>query len=135
MAEHLLRKMVADAGLPGVQVSSAGTSPAFDLKLPEEAMEALAEEGVERPKHRPKALDEASVAAARFIFAMESHHRDIVLKRFPSSTGRVHLLRAFAGLPAPAGVADPYGGSIEDYRKALGDIKAALTSIVLKWKA
>lgn len=134
-AEHLLRKLAKDAGVKDLKVASAGTSAETNMGMTDEAMDALKGEDVVGIAHSPQGLTSANVGAADLIFAMEGHHRDIVLRRFPAAAGKVHVLKTYAGLPGPSGVDDPYGGSSRDYQTALADIKAALTSIIRKWKA
>jgi predicted protein tyrosine phosphatase len=53
------------AGWPGLEVSSAGLDPAAT-----------------------RVLDDAAVAAADVIFAMERHHRDKIRKRFRAILGQ-----------------------------------------------
>lgn len=134
MAEQLLRKMAADEGLAGVTVRSAGVAPATGLRFPTEAAAVLAEENVRDVRHRPQGLSEALVDWAQLILTMEPAHHDLVLARFPRAAGKVHVLKKYAGLGGAPGIADPYGGGEEDYRRALGDIKQALQPLVNKWK-
>ena len=70
MAEHLIRKMAADAGLTDVSVESAGIAPALSLSLPVEAIRALAEEGVSVDEHKPKAVDARKVKKADVIIPL-----------------------------------------------------------------
>jgi len=132
MAEHLLRKMAADAGMERVAVESAGIAPAADRSIPPEALRALAVEGVDAAAHKPKGLDAKMVRKADLILAMEPAHRAYVMTKFPEAAGKVHLLTLYAGIKRHDGVADPYGGSDEDYGRAMADIKAALQSILKK---
>jgi protein-tyrosine phosphatase len=134
MAEHLLRKMAADEGLTRVAVQSAGVSPATGLRFPTEAAAVLAEENVRDARHRPQGLSDALIDWAQLILAMEPVHHDIVLARFPRAAGKTHVLKSHAGLGGAPGIADPYGGSEEDYRRALSEIKPALQALVNKWK-
>ena len=134
MAEHLLRKLASDAGMKDIVIRSAGTAPATWLSFPPHAAVALASEGIDRVDHTPAGLDAAAVEKADLILVMESSHRVEVLSRFPKAEGKVHLLKAYAGLSGPDGIDDPYGRSAEDYKRALQEIKAALDSIIKKWK-
>jgi protein-tyrosine-phosphatase len=133
MAEHLLKKLGAEAGVKDLTVTSAGIAPALTLALPAEAVRALAAEGVNVDDHRPKAVDARMVKKADVIIAMEPAHRAFIMTRYPGAAGKVHLITTLAGLKGD-GVKDPFGGTDEDYRRALSEIKTALTSIVKNWK-
>ena len=135
MAEHLLHKMAIDERLETLAVRSAGVAPATGLRLPREAAVVLAEEDVVEIRHRPQGLDDRLIDWAELILTMEPVHRDLVVARFPRAAGKVHVLNGYAGLGDAPGIADPYGGSEEDYRRALREIKRALKLVVDKWKA
>jgi len=136
MAEHLLRRMAADAGVKDLAVASAGVSPANGLEFPKEAAKALAAEGVTVSHHRPAGLEKAQIDKADFIFALEPAHREAIVRRFPQAASKTHVLKSYAGTAAGGkeGVDDPFGGDDEDYRTALKEIKTALAAIIRKWK-
>ena len=133
MAEHLFRRMLADAGRTEVKVRSAGIAPAMSLGLPMEAASALAEEGVRNVSHRPSGLDRAAVEWADLILAMERAHRDAIVGRYPAAAAKTFLLKAHAGIAGEESIADPFGGSADEYRAALAEIKTALGAIVRNW--
>ena len=135
MAEYLFRKMLADAGVANVTVTSAGVAPAGFTKLPPPAIAVLKAEGVAQEAHAPRPLSRGLVAAADAILVMEDVHRALVRTRFPEAAGKVHLLKEYAGTardPGGANIADPFGGSDADYERALRDIKNALANILAK---
>jgi len=133
MAEQLFRKLVHDAGLSHVHVESAGVSPALAMTLPEEAQQALKDEGVEPHPHRPKGLERKVLAAIDLILTMELRHKNFVLSQFPETKGKVYLLQEYAGgISNFSDVPDPIGGSVTQYRMTLAQIKAALLKILEK---
>src|SRR5690242_5085451 len=85
MAEHLLKKILRDAGTGGVTVVSAGVSPATGLTFPPEAQRALAMEGVGAVIHEAQGLTKELVTNADVILAMESRHKSMVIERFPEA--------------------------------------------------
>ena len=64
------------------------------------------------------------VDQADVIFAMEERHRDVIADLFPRAASKIRVM----------GVADPFGGTIRDYRQALADIKAGLKNFVRQRK-
>lgn len=132
MAEHLLKKMAADIGWD-VAVSSAGISPALDMRIPKEALEALKREGVTQAPHYPKPLTADMVEKAGLILAMDESHQEMVRRLFPKAKDRVFLLKSYAGVTeGKPGIADPYGGALPVYLATMAEIKSALTKIIQK---
>jgi len=133
MAEHLFRRMLADAGKADVSVRSAGIAPALSLDLPEEAAVALAEEGVRDVTHRPAGVGRETVDWADLILTMERSHRAAILAGFPDAASKTFLLKSYARVAGADGIADPYGGTQDEYRAALAEIKTALTAVIRNW--
>lgn len=135
MAEHLLKKMLKDAGHDGVTVTSAGVSPAQGLAFPAEAQRALAMEGVGGVSHKTQGLTKDLIKTADIILAMESRHKSIVIDRFPEAGRKTFVLNAYAGLGGDHdGIEDPFGGPPEVYVQVLAKIKKALTKVSQKLK-
>ena len=136
MAEHLFKKLLADAGVSGVSVRSAGISPAHWLGLPKEAEDALARQGVAGLHHSPKGLDERLLNESDLVLVMEPLHREAILARFPHAGSKVWVIKEFAGMVGTGeGIKDPFGGTAEAYGKALDEIKEALERIIKKMRA
>lgn len=133
MAEHLMKKMLADKGRTDVEVGSAGTSPATWLALPEEARRALLDEGVKGVVHKPHGLGKELVSQSDLIFTMENHHREFVVGQYPEAGAKVHQMGVYAGLPdSYNGIADPFGQSVGVYAATLAEIKKNLLKIIEK---
>lgn len=121
MAEHLLRKAVADRGLKHIEVRSAGISPGAALTAETAAL--LPAEGITGLRHTPAAVTRELVAWADMILAMEESHRSVLVVRFPDATKKTRVIR-------PGGISDPYGGSAEDYRETLTEISQSISDVV-----
>src|SRR5262245_9365665 len=120
MAEHLFRKLLADAGITGVETRSAGVAPAEGMLITPQAIAALDDNGVRGVRHAARRLDAAAVDWADAIFAMEPTHRDRIAASYPPAAGKTHVLKIFAGTAAGRpGIADPFGGDDADYRVAI----------------
>jgi len=135
MAEHLFRKMLADAGLSEIQVDSAGVSPAAWLSTPFEMKWALEQEGVEKIVHSPRGLTQDRMTSADIILVMEEGHKAAVLARFPELKNKVFLLKEYAGIPGDdKEISDPFGQSKDVYRRTLSEIKEALVKVLDRLK-
>ena len=146
MAEALLGHALRQKGPDARVVASAGTegggSPATD-----KAVQVLSERGIDLADHRSRALSPESVADADLIVAMTRRHEAAVTAMVPMSRSRTFLVGEVARLGAGVGpvgeggmaawvramdgargghfttgrvadeVPDPYGGSLESYRR------------------
>ena len=131
MAEHLLRRMLAEQSRTDVQVRSAGTAVTPGILFPEEARQALEQERVTRITHTAQNISTELVRWSDLILTMEAHHKRAVVERFPDAAMKTHVLNAHAGLGGEtAGIRDPYGGPLPMYESALAQIKRALQKIL-----
>jgi protein-tyrosine phosphatase len=129
MADHLARKLWADAlGIAparllefGGLVQSAGTSAAPRLRASDEAVELLAERGIDLASHRSRTLDAGLVRNADQIFAMTAAHARAVVELVPEAAAKTQLLD-----PGGRDIADPIGGGVDVYRSSLDEIERAL---------
>lgn len=101
---------------------SSGTWAMTGWGMTDLAAEALSEIGIEDDGHvaRPF-LDAAAARLPDAIFVMTADHRREVLRSRPDLADRVELLD-----PEGRDITDPYGGSLDDYRRARDLIAAAL---------
>lgn len=85
VAEALLQKF-----RPDVEVESAGTNPAIPIS--EVALKYLRREKAEQYlKQVTEGLDEKDLRKYDLIIAMESRHRDIILKKCPECINKIVL--------------------------------------------
>lgn len=118
MAEAIMKARLADrlkvprADLEktGFTVRSAGTSAMQGGPAADQAVEVMAERGIELAAHRSRALTPALVDDAEVIFVMSSSHAHTIEEWFPDAASKVRLLD-------PQGVPDPVGQSVERYRE------------------
>jgi len=133
MAEALLRHMLKKAGLQGVDVFSRGISVQDAAPMTKEAQAVLAVQGIDGSAHRSAPLTAADLERADIVFVMEESHKSAIKMRFAKQFfDKIHLLKEYAGDGLPGGreIADPYGGSPEDYEKCKMEIQDSLLSIL-----
>lgn len=128
MAEVLFRHELAQRlGLPldalrraGYHVHSAGTFGAEGQPASEGAMQEIARRGLSLDGHRSRRLTVDMIDRAERIFVMTPEHGAMVHALSPAAAGRVELL-------APsAPIADPIGGTAEQYQRAAEQIHQAV---------
>ncbi|MBQ3482558.1 MAG: low molecular weight protein arginine phosphatase [Clostridia bacterium] len=116
-------------GQPRYIATSAGLYAAEGDPITPLAANALCEAGVvDTPSnpyktHRAHRVSEADVAAADVIVAITASHAMELMLRFPDAASRICTL--------PMDIADPFGGSAEDYRTCLAQLRFCLQSAFL----
>ncbi|MFN8652858.1 MAG: low molecular weight protein arginine phosphatase [Gemmatimonadales bacterium] len=129
LAEAMLRKKLAERGVDGVEVSSAGTGAWDGAPASEGAYLVALEHGLDLSAHRARLLTRELVTTADIVLTMARHHRARVEQL---GTGiQAHLLGEYAGRSgADAEVRDPFGGDLEGYRETLVELDAMLGGVV-----
>lgn len=138
MAAGLLRKALA--GRDDIDVVSAGVSAIAGYRATQETIEVMREEGMDVSNHRTQGLTRSLIKASDIIFAMEPLHKERILEKVPEASSRVHLLKEYNQFATPpwrggptglldAGIPDPIGKPIEDYRESLKMIKECVERV------
>jgi len=125
MAEYMLRRELGEDG--GWRVKSAGVAAVHGLPASPEAVQALAEDGIDLSPHRSRPLDGDLVDEAAVVVVMTAAHRDQLVRLFPDAAGKVFLLKAFGH--AAGDLRDPMGLPVERYRDVRGEIAEALPEL------
>lgn len=125
MVEGLIRaRLEADGQAGEAQVSSAGVRAYAGFPATDTGVELLAERGIDISMHESRPLTEGLLAEADLVLVMEEAHRRSILHMAPQHLHKVHLLTELAGRHDD--VADPVGGSRDDYRRTLAELDAVL---------
>lgn len=133
MAEALFRKLLAsslkcqDEELMdrGYNVLSAGLSASNGAPASREAVNLLAEEGIDLRNHESQPLTERLLLHADHIFTMTRGHRQSILNEYPDLVHRVNLLSQ-----DNSDIPDPYGGGPRDYAACKSDIEQHLKTLI-----
>ena len=126
MAEAVARRLVADRGMSGVTVDSAGTHAGPGRPASEGARAVATAAGLDLEAHRSRLLTEDRVAESDLLLCMTAGH--LRHAEALGGAGRSRLLAEMAG--EGGDVHDPFGGSTEVYAAVLEEI-ARLVDAVL----
>ena len=126
MAEAIARRMIAEEGIRGVTVSSAGTAAWPGVPASEGAVRVAADAGLDLASHRSALLTEEEVMSSGLVLCMGSAHLWRALEL--GGAGHAHLLSEMAGRSGD--VEDPFGGTDEVYRETFERL-AGLVGTVL----
>ncbi|QQY79189.1 protein-tyrosine phosphatase [Keratinibaculum paraultunense] len=130
MAQGLLDDMAKKKGL-NLEVKSAGIFTLDGQRASEEAVEVLKEEGIDISNHKANIIYEDLVEDADLILTMTKSHKETLLSKYDFLKGKVFTLKEYAyGIEED--VLDPFGKSVDVYRKTKEDIKKALEEIIKK---
>jgi len=129
MAETIFRKMVAERlGCEvdetedrGVMIMSAGVAALTGGRASPEAVQVMAEMGLDLSGHETQPLTEPLVRYADLIFTMTESHRRAIVAQWPGAAERIRLLCTDG-----SDVADPMGGPVERYRQCAEQIRSQL---------
>ncbi len=127
MAEGLFRHLVRDRR--ELEVASAGVSAQTGQAPSREAVDVLkSEEKIDISRQRSQPVTEKLIEQFDFIFAMTRDHQRLMETLFPTSRGKIKLLREFDDTTRD--VPDPIGQGHEVYARCKDTIKRALPSLL-----
>lgn len=133
MAEALFRKLLSEhLQCPdeelidrGYNVLSAGLSAGVGSPASREAVNLLAEEGIDLRNHESQPLTERLLLHADHVLTMTRGHRQSILNEFPDFANRVSLLSS-----EHIDIADPYGGGAREYAACKVSIESHLRTLI-----
>jgi protein-tyrosine-phosphatase len=109
MAEGFIRRQLAERGIEGFEVESAGVSGLDGSPATEEAVQALAELDVDISDHRARRLNRRLVSTADVVVGMAGEHRDAIIRIVPSAAPRTFTMKELVRLLESEG--DPGEGT------------------------
>ncbi|MBZ0271286.1 hypothetical protein K8I61_04570 [bacterium] len=129
-AAAALKKALAERGVEGVTVQSAGTTGGRIPNSTKEAIKVARERGIDLSRHRSRAMADAPYEGADLILASDKRIRDEIAERFPDVSGKVKLLTEWIPDASRGGdVIDPYGLDVPMYRSVFDRIDAAVAAL------
>ena len=124
MAEALAREFMPDDW----EVSSAGLHASVGDPPTPEAVLAVSELGADISGHRVRSMTDALAFSATLLVGMTAAHATELRRRFPFAAEKVHTLGEYGPKPA-RDIADPFGGTLADYRQCIRAIRACLPGL------
>jgi protein-tyrosine phosphatase len=133
MAEGVLRKALADAGLDRhVEVDSAGTH-AYHIGSPPDprAQQAVRRRGVEISDLRGRQVEDVDFERFDYILAMDADNYQRLIARAPAQHhGKVRRLLSFSRRFPNLDVVDPYYGGPQGFDENLDMIEDAVQGLI-----
>ena len=116
LAEALMKSRLAERGIDGISVSSAGVSAAGGLRAADNSRAVALELGASLAGFKSSPVTDRKVALADIILTMERKHMYSILDRWPEADEKVHVLTQFSG-SGRNGISDPVGRPLDAYRE------------------
>jgi protein-tyrosine-phosphatase len=130
MAEGLLKKLLLNGPIDGMEVGSAGLTALPGNHASFNALRVARENSIDLQGHRARLVTSELVSRADLILVMEQSHRQALASRHPEASEKVWLLRQFARYGSrQRGIHDPYGLNLEAYRFCFQDISECVESL------
>ncbi len=130
MAEAIFNALAGDAGLDW-RARSAGVFAVDGYPMAPEAVEVLAEAGIQVGQHRSRALTEAMLYRANLVLTMTPAHVEEMGSAFGGLPESVHVLTEYVG-SGREGISDPYGLSLSAYRACARHLFECIGPLVRK---
>ena len=127
-AEALLRRALADRGVSGVTVASAGTGAWDGSPASEGAYLVGLENGLDLSGHRARLLTREVIRSSDLILTMSSQQRARV--EAMGAGDKAHELTGYAG--ASGDVNDPYGSDLDAYRRTYAELERLTEAVVAR---
>lgn len=124
--EGFLRRLLAEHLTAPVQVFSAGTAAAAGAPVSQSAQLAAKEHGVDLTGKSATPLTTDLVDQADMVLVMEASHRRSVIALSPSAADKTFLVSEVAPGRGVREIADPFGGTLETYRRSFSEMSAFL---------
>lgn len=121
MAEGLMKKLLCDRGIDGIEVSSAGLAAYPGDEVSEKSVNAAHKYGVDISSHRSRRVNQYMLESGVFVCMTASHAE--ALKPYLTEN-RLFVLGN--------GIADPYAGTQEIYDLCAEEIHSALPGLLKK---
>lgn len=129
LAAALMQRALAERGVDGIAVSSAGTGAWDGAPVSEGAYLVGLEQGLDLSAHRARLLTRDLVEQSELILTMARHHRARVDEL--GGEGRVFVLGEYASREGDAAeVSDPFGGDLNVYRDTCVELTALVATAV-----
>jgi protein-tyrosine-phosphatase len=129
MAEALMRQKLSSRGADGIEVRSAGTGAWDGASASEGALLVSLEHDLDLSNHRAALLTRELVEDVDLVLTMARHHRKRVEEL--GGAGKTYVLGEYAGRTGQdVEVSDPFGSSLEVYRRTYGEIELLVRDAV-----
>ncbi|MDD5021033.1 MAG: hypothetical protein PHR82_02715 [Endomicrobiaceae bacterium] len=131
LAQELLKKVVKDSTITGIEVISRGVFAFEDYPMPQKNIDFLLKNGIEYKKHIPTLINRDDVATSDLILVMTTEQLEILTDKYSEFIDKIHLFLEFA-VNTKEDMPDPIGKTGKQFDKIAIKIKEAVLKILQK---
>ena len=114
-----------------IKTLSAGIYASPGARPPWEVVQLAREDSLDLSRHRASPITREAFEEADLVIVMERAHADALHALYGEEDGKVRLLSEFIqGRSGPRDIADPFEGSVADYRACLARIREGLAGLL-----
>jgi protein-tyrosine-phosphatase len=128
MAGALLQHLWS--GEEPLEVLTAGTATVEGLPASAHAVTAMQECGLDLGAHRSRPVTQELLESVDLVLTMTRSHRAALKAQFPGQAAKIHTLAEYVG--SPRDVEDPFGGSLDEYRRTAQSLAELLAAAVAR---
>jgi protein-tyrosine phosphatase len=132
MAEWGFRDLLERRELAQIDVLSAGVVAVPDVPPTGETVLVLSEHGINALGHRAAVVDRGLIESADIALGMTRAHVDAIVDLMPTASGKTFLLTDLCPDEDLDEIDDPFGGSLDDYRRCFDDIQSCFLGVLAK---
>lgn len=130
MAEKMLSKRAKEEKID-IEVYSCGTYAENGDYPTWEAIETMKEYNIDITSHRATNISKSNIENMDVILCATKNHKNIVLQLYPQLEGKVYTMKEYVGKTENGlDISDPWGYSIEIYRKCASEIEEIIEKIL-----
>jgi protein-tyrosine-phosphatase len=130
MAGALAAKLAGEEFGREVEIRTAGIAALPGAPASPQAVTVMEEMGLELAKHVAQPVTSELVDWAELILTMTTGHKQMMLRQFPQAERKLFTLGEYAGHAALHDIPDPFGGTVEDYRRTAQVLEEALRGVL-----
>ncbi|HOK39529.1 MAG TPA: low molecular weight protein arginine phosphatase [bacterium] len=136
MAQFYFTKKIKELNIKDVSADSAGIY-CFNISntLSPNTIEVLKEIGINAENYKPKNITDEMLINFDLILTMSNSHKELLVKYCPEHKDKIFTLVEFSCMDNEIKeIDDPFGGSIETYRKTLNIICKCIDKLIKELK-
>lgn len=133
MGEAMLKHVLAERGIDGILVRSAGLHAVPGREAHAWALAVSHELGIPLDQHRAQPVTPELVSGSEVIFAMDFENLAELQSRYPAAKNKILLLSYYAeGKQHNREIPDPYFGDIDTTRRCYSVLRSCIDNLVRK---
>jgi protein-tyrosine-phosphatase len=130
MAEYIFRDMLKKHGVKDIEVSSRGLDVRYFSTVYYTNVVMRELYGIDVSKHVPRELTRDQGQAADLILTMNREQKERAIRYGWARPDRIFVLGEYVGDSETSDIKDPYGGTVEEYRKTAQKIESHLLRLL-----